>query len=351
MLGCAVSKTRPWWVSLNRDGSQLDFNTRFKTWDALHNWLERISRVLDKKFSKLSIGPILFALDLSQLPRYEHLPLVPPNDSQKLIEVQVDKKSKIINLLIKQPFLYHMHNPINISERELVYAAVNGFLELSDLKLSKKNIAELCDEIVPNQDARHIHIFKAYLFRDVMRAYDGCEFIKIEKFDASFLKIGIGHIDGSVGGREIKGKSECVSFLNTIVAHAWKKLKEELKKYNRKSLIIASLRNIEGIAIEKDQWGRTAKAVLGLHDNANDVHQERMEQFILFYAADLTSRILVETAVCESPLEGGYEIGSLDLSPLMARASLLYHMGNLSDAIEKGVTEPRIVIAGNGEIR
>ena len=35
----------------------------------------------------------------------------------------------------------------------------------------------------------------------------------------------------------------------------------------------------------------------------------------------------------------------------MARASLLFHMGNLSDAIEKGVTEPTIVVAGNGEVK
>ena len=351
LLGCAVTKSRPWWVSLNRDGGQLDFNIRFKIWDALHNWLERIGKVLDKKFPKLSLGPILFSLDLSQLPVYEHLPETAPSPDESLIDIIIDQDTSTIKLCIKEPFLYHMHNPINISERELVYACIKGFIELSDLKLDDEEIENLCDTVVPNEDARHIHIFKAYRFRDVIRAYDECKSVKIENFDASFLKIGLGHIDGETGAREIKGKDECVSFLNAVVAHAWKQLKDELKKYNRKSLIIAAFRNIEGIALEKDQWERTARAVLGLHDNKEDVHQARMKQFLLFYGADLASRILVETAVCECPLEGGYEVGSLDLSPLMARASLLYHMGNLSDAIEKGVTEPTVVIAGNGEIK
>ena len=88
-----------------------------------------------------------------------------------------------------------------------------------------------------------------------------------------------------------------------------------------------------------------------MHENINDVHQAKIKHFSSLYAADLASRIIVETAVCECPLKGGYEIGSLDISPLMARASFLFHMGNLSDAIKKGVTEPKIVVSGNGEIK
>jgi len=30
---------------------------------------------------------------------------------------------------------------------------------------------------------------------------------------------------------------------------------------------------------------------------------------------------------------------------------LIFHIGNLSDAIKKGVTEPKIVVSGNGDIK
>lgn len=351
LLGCAVTKSRPWWVSLNRDGIQLDFNTQFKIWDALHNWLERIGKVLDEKYPKLSIGPVLFSLDLSSLPSYNHYPENPPAPSAILIDVSVDKDKETIELHLKEPFLYHINNPVNISEKELVHACIKGFVELAGLGIDSQEIDKLLDIIVPNEDARYIHFFKANRFRDIIRAYDECKYKKIEDFDANFLKIGLGHIEGLSRVREISGRDECTSFLNKVVARSWLQLKKELKKYNRKSLIIAALRNIEGIASEKDQWDRTARAVLSLHENINDVHQATIKHFSSLYAADLASRIIVETAVCECPLKGGYEIGSLDISPLMARASLLFHMGNLSDAIRKGVTEPKIVVTENGDIK
>lgn len=351
LLGCAVTKYRPWWVSLSRDGTQLDFNTRFKIWDALHNWLERIGKVLDKKYPKLSIGPVLFSLDLSSLPSYNHLPENPPPPSAILIDVSVDKDKNTIELHLKEPFLYHMNNPVNISEKELVHACIRGFVDLAGLGIDSQEIEKLRDIIVPNQDARYIHFFKAHRFRDYIRAYDECKYKKIEDFDASFLKIGLGHIEGLTGVREITGRDECTSFLNKVVARSWLQLSDELKKYNRASSIIAALRNIEGIASEKDKWDRTARAVLSLHENENDVHQAKIKHFSSLYAADLASRIIVETAICECPLKGGYGVESLDISPLMTRASLLFHVGNLSDAIKKGVTEPKIVVSGNGDIK
>jgi len=351
LLGCAVTKYRPCWVSLNRDDTELDFNTQFKIWDALHNWLDRIGKVLDKKYPKLSIGPVLFSLDISSLPSYNHSSENQPSPSATMIDVCVDKDKKIIELHLKEPFLYHMNNPVNISEKELVLACIRGFADLAGLGIDSQEIKKLRDIIVPNQDARFIHCFKAHRFRNYIRAYDECKYHKIEDFDANLLKIGLGHIEGITGDSEIAGRDECTSFLNKVVVRSWLEFKDELKKYNRASLIIAALRNIEGIASEKDQWDRTARAVLSLHENENDVHQAKIKHFSSLYAADLASRIIVETAVCECPLNGGYDVGSLDISPIMARASLLFHIGNLSDAIKKGVTEPKIVVSAIGDIK
>jgi hypothetical protein len=351
LLGCGVTKTRPWWVSLNRDGAQLDFDTCYKIWDALHNWSERIGKVLDKKFPKLSIGPVLFSLDLAALPSYDRVLENPMPSSADLIDIHVDKNKNLVVLHLKEPFLYYMNNPVNISEKELVYACIRGFFDLAGLGLDGQEIKKLRDTIIPNQDARHIHFFKVHHFRDYMRSYDECEYKTIEEFDANFLKIGLGHIEGLTGVIEITGREECTSFLNKVVEHLWQQLKDELKKYNRASLITGALRNIEGIALEKGKWDRTARAVLSLHENENDVHKAKNKHFSSLYAADMASRIIVETAVCECPHRGGYEVGSLDISPLMARASLLFHMGSLSDAIKKGVTEPKIVVSGNGDIK
>lgn len=350
LFGCAVTKKRAWWVSY-KDDSQLDFNVKYKIWDALHNWLERIGNVLDKKYPNLTIGTVLFSLNLSSLPSYNYLPKNPPPPSAPLIEVNINKDNKVIELHLQEPFLYHLNNPVNISEKELVTACIRGFVDLVALELNNQEIEMIRDIIVPNQYARYIHFFLAYRFRDYIREFDSCNYNKIENFDASFLNIGLGHIEGITGSKEITGKDECISFLNKVVANSWLNLKNELKKYNRKSLLTAALRNIEGIAAEKQQWNTTARAVLNLHKNENDVHQSKLKHFSELYGADLSSRIIVETAVCECPLKGGYDVGSLDISPLLAKASLLFHMGNLSDTIEKGVTAPKIIVSENGDIK
>lgn len=56
-------------------------------------------------------------------------------------------------------------------------------------------------------------------------------------------------------------------------------------------------------------------------------------------------------SICESPLAGGFQVGKLDLSSLMARTSSIFQLGSISDEIDKGVTEPKIVVAANGDIK
>lgn len=350
LLGCAVTKSRPWWVKLGQENTAIESNVSFKIWDALHNWMHRISSILDSRFSNEISGPILFELDVSMLPQYERLPEDSPPTADSIIDVQIDHDSHIIKLKLKELFLYNLHNPFNISEIALVRSCIQGFFALANYNIDDSQINDLCSLVVPNNDARFIHFFEAYRFRDRIRVYDRCDYMEIDKFDAGFVKIGLGHLDGVLGYREIVGKSQCNSFLENIVKHCWENLKRKLKEYNRESLITASLRNIEGAAAKKEEWQRSARAILGLHDDKVEVHNVIREQFSKYHAAVISCRIIIEMAICESPIDSGEDVGHLDLSPLMSMASLIFHMGNLSDAIHKDVTEPRIIISPSGDI-
>ncbi|HPS03399.1 MAG TPA: hypothetical protein PLA90_17810, partial [Candidatus Sumerlaeota bacterium] len=61
-------------------------------------------------------------------------------------------------------------------------------------------------------------------------------------------------------------------------------------------------------------------------------------------------RILVEIAVSECPLEGGYSTGRLDFSSLMADVQRIFDFGGFSDAIHKEVMDPTIEITPRGDI-
>src|SRR5260370_2089081 len=64
----------------------------------------------------------------------------------------------------------------------------------------------------------------------------------------------------------------------------------------------------------------------------------------------LLTRILIEAAICECPLEGGRAPSKLDLSRLISRARLVFSLGGDSDAVYWGAMEPWIRVTPLGDI-
>jgi hypothetical protein len=67
-------------------------------------------------------------------------------------------------------------------------------------------------------------------------------------------------------------------------------------------------------------------------------------------ACTLSSRLLIEAAICECPLNGGRIPGDLDVSRLMANVLLVFHFGGWSDAMRWGAMESRVKITPLGDI-
>ncbi len=90
--------------------------------------------------------------------------------------------------------------------------------------------------------------------------------------------------------------------------------------------------------------------MLALHqDQAATLAGKAQHEFKL-NAVFLASRNLIEMAICECPVEGGFAPGELDLSRLMARAALLFGMGSMSDAIRWGLMPPELRVTPLGDV-
>jgi hypothetical protein len=141
-----------------------------------------------------------------------------------------------------------------------------------------------------------------------------------------------------------------IAYLNELVTAIENGLCEDLRAFNREALLKRLLLNHESAAIDRDRWRRTSASVLALHPDTEltlaTIGKHEMELSAVFQ----TSRILMEMAICESPLAGGREPGDLDLSRLMAKAGLIFHMGGWSDAIRWDVMEPLIRITPLGDV-
>ena len=148
----------------------------------------------------------------------------------------------------------------------------------------------------------------------------------------------------------IKGKEACTDFLGKVVDVLLNEIFDALKPFNRLAALNRLVANCEKANAEKRWWKQTSAALLGLHDNEQGTVERYVEQMDKFAGANLASRILIEIALCVCPAEGGAKISDIELSKLIARASLLAGIGGLSDAIYYNALTPELTISPLGDI-
>lgn len=348
--GCALIGRKPWWIGVSDNKPTLNRQLIFRIYDAMLYWIEHIGTQLRRKF-ELGSEPILFELDFSELQPVERIDRPTTAPYNEIVTYEVDLPNNRILLILKQPFQYCLHNPLNLSERALVRTAVEAYVELIGMDQNAINIQNTVDSIIPNNYSRHIHFFQGKNFRENIAHFFYSKYYVINEFDAAIPRIGLGHFK-SLGEKRIIGKENCTKYINDLVAHRYKLLKNELKQYDRGELVFRLLSNIEALDAERSVWERTARAVLNLHHGEEEIFTGKIKHFASLHAADIACRMLIEIGICEAPILGdASKVGELDLSPLMAQASLIFHFGNLSDGIDKGVIAADILVPPNGDVR
>lgn len=348
LLGCVLTKRRSWWIGVS-EPSSFDSEMEFRNWDAMHNWLGQIAKVLDRSLHTSRQGPILFEIDMSRLKIYPTISDYPEESRNGPIATYVINGS-VIKVLLLQRFLYELGNPKNVSEAAVVEAFVQGFLSWTGSPEKESKVRRLLSEIIPNDDARYIHAFQRQNFREALRVSIKADYELIDKSDRSILWVGLGHFTPT-SERRIDGKKHCTQYLNSLVDHLYSILKNDLRRFSRKDILTATFSNIEAIAAERGQWDRTMKAVVNLRKDPQSVFAEKAKHFSHLSLADITCRILIEMAICECPLQGELEFSKFDLSPLMARAQMIFEFGNISDGISKDEIAPSVLIQPNGDVQ
>lgn len=350
LIGCALTKKRPWWLSISEEKGQLNPENMYGIWDALHNWMGRIAPILDKKYPNIKEGPLLYELDMSRLRDYNYLSDM-PHETRKgdLVNFEIDAESDKIILQLNQPFIFFLHYPTNKSEKALIKACVEGFIKWGGITTRGTEVKEILYSIIPNTGARFMHLFEAKKFRETIKDSNDSTFEEIDNSDLNILKVGLGHFNNSEE-RRITDKKKCTTYINDLVDHLSMSLRNDLKKFNRASLVKKFFLNIEGVASNRGQWERTMKAVFDLRKNKGSVMEGKAKYFMKLHASDIANRILIEMAISESPLDEGIHITNFDMSPLMAKALLIFRLGNISDGINKNVILPNIHVMPNGEV-
>lgn len=341
-----------WWVELETEPDTPGY-WAFERAKMLKTWLCRMAPVLEDELKELPAGPLVWQVkvrgtigDQEGEGKRDFMTF-----DQALSAVAVEASASRVALMTTPDFENAFYHPENIAERALVSRTVEGFAELAGCKFSAAEHEAIVQKIVQNASARQSHAFMARRFRDYVRDSIPRSPITINADDAAFLKLGLGWRarDRKLGG-DIRGKEACNSYLNSIVRLLEDELCHELRELDRRSVVMFALNNHESAVCDRDNWNRTAAAVLALHKDKEATLQTMAEHQGELNAVFQATRLLIEFAICECPIEGGRKLGQLDMSRLMAKVLEISGLGGWSDAIYWDAMEPRVRVTPLGDI-
>lgn len=342
-----------YWIEANT-GPGLDQSIRYELSKMIMYWAEAAFKYLDDGSRMASASRVFCTVSFHErsLPDASE-PIPAAEDIASFIEYQakLEDYGLIVHIDIKDGFLNFTRRPDNLGERAIVAALVTAILGHDPATADEGAIDEVVKAIVRSDNARHFHAFAVPQLRDHVRADLPESAQVIEQMDDTNGRLGLGWLcrdrsDGSL----ILGLSECKDYLRKLVDVLIGVFLGHLATFNRASLVEAMLRNHEAAISELDTWKRTYGAIEALSNEASLATHSAIERMGRLNAASMASRIVIEAAVCASPVEGGLTPGEYDMGQLMALAAMVHHMGGYSEAMTAGIMPPEIKISPAGDV-
>lgn len=322
-----------------------DFSWQFQCFKAALSWIQKIITVI--KNSGLLIPENLQVWHLS-FSFSENIGKIRdcPKSEDILSCFSNEFISPVLYSTFGTEFFDGLRHEDNLSEQALVLSLVSYICDFNQVG----NCSEILNKIIESSSARHIHSFVAKQYREFFIP-DTQEPIHIEKTDDNNIKLNLGWTcrDRSQGN-VIEGKEECKKYFSDLVGSIWEIIKKKLQIFDREFLIYTLLVNMEYSDHQKERWKRTFKANLALQNDKENLYSVVKNKLGLLNGASLSSRLVIEMALCESPLKGGKKAGILDIQELMCLASMMHHFGGVSEAINYDAIEPKVVISVFGDV-
>lgn len=350
--GAVLTNARAWWALVTAsEGSSPD--EEYRHWEMAHHWIGEAAPVLEEYVPGLPPGPITWEVHFEGLApegKAKAGPALGDNPDAVAATLSWEAHDQRVRLRATADFQRAHQHVSNVAERTLVGALVAGTASLAGLGLGDEELHALVGRIVPDADARHIHHLPARGFRDEVAGTLRSDFVAISEHDVALHKLGSAARAGHPGGGRIVGVSECLAFLNSAVAQSERELCGALRRYCRMPFLLRVIENYEAAVQDRTLWQRTARSVLSQRRWSGAAYALIAEREGKRNAVMQASRILLEAGLCECAVDGGDELGDLELSRLMVIANGIVASGGWSNAIRWGAMEPTLTISPLGDV-
>ncbi|WP_369928458.1 hypothetical protein [Xanthomonas sp. NCPPB 2632] len=325
----------------------------YELWNTVRVWLGRIDEALAEVAGPRAAGKIVKArLVLEDGDDVNHfIDTPPPANVHSFWHLKRTSEQRAIRVVFRKGFLSAFRAADNRAERAVVRALGTAYATLMKLP----NAGQVGEDIerlaVPDDIARSFHMMEGREFGDWSRRFLTRPLLTIEDVESAAARIELGWKAAAPDAPlHYQGKKPVGKLLGDVVDVLVRDIIEQLGKLDRRATLQRLLENAEHARADERRWHLTAAAVLALHageEGAEDVVSRELGRFA---GAQITSRIVLEMAICACPLEGGMAPSDMALTKLLARAALLSRIGGLSDAVRFGALAADVAISPLGDI-
>ena len=316
-------------------------------------WIPRIASAIERHADRLR-STVYIGVDFLALSDMGPITEIPDEAViRQSISSDLHRKDGMVVLSVGDAFERGMQDVSNVSERVLVDELCRALFDLFRIELTDETFQRLLTQIVPNDAARYVHAFYASQFRDFVSPSLRGQIIESDELDSAILRSGLAFcVESRTKGRfSTRSKRQATQFLNSLVHKLESQLIGVCQSLDRNQLLEQALWNHERAVQSRQRWMRTAKANFALRQQSSGVAEVIAARDIELSDTIFASLIVAEIALCESPVEGGLQPGTLDLCRLQCLAGAIAHFGGWSDAIHMDAMSPRLTITALGDVQ
>jgi hypothetical protein len=348
LCACVEAETRPWWVRCaEHPDDPRARSVVYQVWELALNWLVRAAPALEAKVPGLPPGPITVRLAFPDINQFAGRPA---EKADKPAGPNVEIENGDIHLDCTPAYLRSFASERNTGDRLMVEALIAGAYALGGSAVDEGVRDALTAQIVKDDQSRFFHTIPARKAREMLFAAlaerRAPRFVQPEDRAASWLdlarKAGWTAPPGAVP------KEQANTLLNDCVTLIWKRIRGRLRELQRRSVVERTVSNEYAISRDEATWRLTAQAQLSLYNNQAEIIAAANEREGDRAISTLSSRVICEMAICESPLTEGRVCTTADLDYLLANLSVLLECASQSDALHYGLVSRELVVEPNG---
>ncbi len=355
LAGAVESSRGPTWLFIEpREGDESVRHLLYQMWSGFLGLYDRLVTEIEVLLPHLASGAIEIRLNFRELIVPEEYLVT--DASTRIAEpvVLVNLDQRMVEIKFPSDFLVNFQQHENTGEKLVLRALARGLVRLHQVSPTVDDdeslVETLLEKVIGDVGMRVLHLFHTYYPIEYLLAQQSQTPVFLAHEDFVFAKLRLSDGCAEVKPEAVlKTKYECNDFLHKVVVKVWGQLRGLLQQFDRASVIRWTLAVHEAVIQDRDQWRRTAQAVIALYKPVEDIFAVAGKRESDRNQISLPARTILEMAICECPVSGSRELSRWDMDDMLAKAALLVEVATDSDAVKLDLAEPVIQLHANGE--